>query len=344
MKRGLVVLDRREVGDEWAQRVRTLQKGLVDAGVDVALVYGDVFRSDDIGYLTNLCIYWNEGILAVPKEGRPTFLTKLSPRVHTWMRATSTVEDLRSGPSFGKLIEAYLHERRAAVLGLVDAGLWPGLLSSDVASVAVGWEIRDLGPLVRARRAIPSPAELDVLRLGGALVAAALENGTAVSGSPTEQLAAIERSARCDGCTDAEVDVALAPGGTRALRITVQYSNGWLHAERLVDDDSAGWVNRVKAAHGAVLAAVAPGVDVAALYAAAAVHLTSLPQGAIWRLTAVDQADLSTFGEMNSPPAFAAGGVVAVGIELEFGATRVGVADTAVVGPDGTTVLTCPLA
>src|SRR3954470_19296331 len=131
MKRGLVVLDPDEVPTgEWQERVGGLQRRLAEERVDLALVYGDVFASDDIGYLTNLCIYWNEGVLAVPVDGEPAFLTKLSKRVHPWMRATSTLEDLRSGRDLAGLIADLAGETRA--VGLVDRDLWPAALVHDV--------------------------------------------------------------------------------------------------------------------------------------------------------------------------------------------------------------------
>ena len=55
MKRGLVVLDPDEVSpQERADRLARLQERMAAEGVTIALVYGDVHRSDDIGYLTNL--------------------------------------------------------------------------------------------------------------------------------------------------------------------------------------------------------------------------------------------------------------------------------------------------
>ena len=105
MKRGLVLLDPAEIpADEWRGRVAAVQRELAAAGTDVALIYADVSRSTTSRYLTNLCVYWNEGILAVPAHGDPVFLTKLSPRVHPWMRLISTVTEIRSGRSFAELV------------------------------------------------------------------------------------------------------------------------------------------------------------------------------------------------------------------------------------------------
>jgi hypothetical protein len=103
VKRGLVEPPRAD----HAGRVRALQERLRAAGAQLGLVYGDVSRSDDIEYLTGLCIYWNEGVVGVPADGEPALLSKLSKRVHPWMRATSTLTDLRSGRDLAALIAGF---------------------------------------------------------------------------------------------------------------------------------------------------------------------------------------------------------------------------------------------
>ena len=157
MKRGLVVRDRSEIADaEWDGRIDSVQSVMADQGLDFVLVYGDVFRSDDIGYLTNLCIYWNEGVVAVPAHGSPLLLTKLSQRVHSWMRATSTMTDLRSGKTFGELVTGLVARRRhrnprprrrRPVARLHRGG--------NPATAIPGWDLRMLGSLVRDQRAYP---------------------------------------------------------------------------------------------------------------------------------------------------------------------------------------------
>ncbi|OLT02087.1 hypothetical protein BJF90_04755 [Pseudonocardia sp. CNS-004] len=206
MKRGLVVLDPAEVPEqERAERVLRVQRRLAGDGVTIALDYADVHRSDDLGYLTNLCLYWNEGILAVPVVGEPTFLMKLSPRVHPWMRRSSTLTDLRSGKGFTALVEGLLEGIEPGVLGLVDAGLWPATAIEEVRAAAPGWEIRPLGGLVREQRLVPSAAERALLsaaqaQLDGALAAAA-------GAAEDERIALVERALRGAGFTDVLAEV-----------------------------------------------------------------------------------------------------------------------------------------
>lgn len=329
MIRGLHVLDPSEVSDdEWADRVRRLQERMAADGVDVALVYGDVFRSTDIGYLSNLCIYWNEGILAVPADGAPTFLTKLSPRVHTWMRATSTVDDLRSGKAFGPLVAAYLAERPAGVLGLVDRPLWPVDLVGEVA--VDGWDVRALGGLVREQRLVPSPAELTLLRDGARVLRRAVDDATRTELPDQERVAIVEHRMRTDGFTEVLVNAT-----DTTLEATGQYRHGWLHRADVVRPGES-WARPLAYALDAVLGAVGEGQTSDVLTAAAAPMLTGLPAGTEWHVICVNQADLATGGEYSPEADLPLGAVIVVGVELIFGdGRRAAVARTVLVGPDG---------
>ena len=127
MKRGLVVLDPAEIPPgELEQRVGALQAELRARGLAAALVYADVYHSGDLGYLSNICLYWNEALLAVPADGQAALLTKLSPRVANWWRATSNLEDFRSGRVLAKLAEGFLAEQGPGGVGLVGDGLVAG--------------------------------------------------------------------------------------------------------------------------------------------------------------------------------------------------------------------------
>ena len=158
MKRGLVVLDPAEIPPgELEQRVGALQAELRERGLAAALVYADVYHSGDLGYLSNICLYWNEALLAVPADGRAALLTKLSPRVANWWRATSNLEDFRSGRVLAKLAEGFLAEQGPGGVGLVELDWWPDQLLADVTAAAGGREITDLGSVVRRRRQVPCP-------------------------------------------------------------------------------------------------------------------------------------------------------------------------------------------
>jgi hypothetical protein len=318
MKRGLVVLDPAEVPEqERAERVLRVQRRLAGDGVTIALDYADVHRSDDLGYLTNLCLYWNEGILAVPVVGEPTFLMKLSPRVHPWMRRSSTLTDLRSGKGFTGLVEGLLAGVEPGVLGLVDAALWPATAIEEVRAAAPGWEIRPLGGLVREQRLVPSAPERALLsaaqeQLDGALAAAA-------GAAEDERIALVERALRGAGFTDVLAEVVHGPDGVAAVDVTGQYRFCWVRGARLVDGADAPWVAGLRAALAAAVAAVAPGVAASAPAAVAERALTGLPPGAVGSATVVHQADLSTGGDYADPAEpLPAGAVVVVGVEVLF--------------------------
>ncbi|GAA1318553.1 aminopeptidase P family N-terminal domain-containing protein [Pseudonocardia xinjiangensis] len=343
MKRGLVVLDSAEVPEqERPGRVARLQQRLTDEGVTLGLVYADVHRSDDLGYLTNLCIYWNEGILAVPAEGEPAFLMKLSPRVHGWMRRSSTLTDLRSGKGFTALVQGLVENREQGVIGLVDAALWPATAVEEVRAAAPGWEVRPLGGLVREQRLVPSTAELDLLGRAAAALRTALDAGTAPDLPDGERIAILEQALRGAGYTDLMVEVVHGPDGVSAVEVTGQYRFGWLRVARLVAPHAGvalpSWAAAVQNALAAARGAVAPGVRAAAPAAAAEnAFTTGLPSGAVLHATVVHQADLSTGGDYASPDEeLAPGAVVVVGVEVLFpDGGRVAVADTVRVGVTG---------
>ncbi|HKN96990.1 MAG TPA: aminopeptidase P family N-terminal domain-containing protein [Pseudonocardiaceae bacterium] len=337
MKRGLVLLDPAEVPErEWRRRVGALRERIAADGIDVALVYGDVFRSDDIAYLTNLCVYWNEGVLAVPATGEPTFLTKLSPRVYPWLRRVSTVEDIRSGRNFADLVAAYLADRPDARVGIVDAGLWPESVLEQLAARLGGHRVRELGGLVRDLRLAPAAPEAGLLRTAGALLDQAATAAAAPGLGVPERVSVAERTLRWGGYLDVLTQPSATTDGVSSLRITGQYRTCWLQAARL--SGQAPWTARLTAALDAAIAAVRPGVTGADLRAAAG----TLPAGG--ELNWVHQADLSTNGEYaHADPAavLAEGAVLALAADVLFddGGYAV-VADTVLVTGAGQETLT----
>lgn len=336
MKRGLVLLDPAEVPEsEWGRRIGVLQKNLAADGIDVAFVYGDVFRSDDIAYLTNLCVYWNEGVLAVPADGEPAFLTKLSPRVYPWMRRVSTVEDIRSGRNFADLVATYLKDHPDATVGLVDAGLWPESVLAELTDRLGDRQVRELGGLVRDLRLAPAEAETGLLRTAGGLLAEAALASAAPGLAVPERVAVAERTLRWGGYLDLLTQPGATTDGVSSLRITGQYRTCWLQAARLSGD--APWTGQLTSALDAAIAAIGPGVTGADLRAA-----VSLPEGG--ELSWVHQADLSTNGEYaRTDPAtpLAEGAVLALAADVLFddGGYAV-VADTVLVTATGHETLT----
>lgn len=366
MKRGLVVLDPAEVPvDEWRQRVADLQRRLAEERVDLALVYGDVFASDDIAYLTNLCIYWNEGVLAVPATGEPVFLTKLSPRVHPWMRRVSTVTRIASGKQFGALAAKAAAELpgggEPGTLGLIDAPLWPASVVAELRAALPGWQVRELPSWVREQRAVPSAAERALLaeagRVVGRAVDAAVEDaapaGTEGSSAPAaaaegpggrDRVATVERLVRGAGFLDVQVHTAHGLDGVECVQVTGQYRTLWVHAARLAGAAGSGWAAALGEAHEAALAAAREGACDADLEAAARPALDRLPEGSNAQVGWVDQTDLASGGEYRVRPAgtpLRAGSAVAVTVDaLLPGGGYAALADTVFVTAQGARPLT----
>jgi Xaa-Pro aminopeptidase len=341
MKRGLVVLDHEEVrADEWASRIRKLQEQVRAAGVDIALIYNDVSRGDDIGYLTNLVIYWNEGVLAVPAEGDAALLTKLSKRVHSWMQKTSNLTDLRSGRTFGDLVSAYVADRPAGTIGFVDAQLWPASIIKEINAAVPEWKTVNLGPLVRDSRALPSPAELELLRTGARVLRDALAAATANGLEARERVAALELTARRGGFADVLFRTADEAGHV-TVEAAGEYRHGWLLIGRTFGAEA--WLPTLVEAHHAALRAVRAGVDWADVETAASGILAALPAGAVPTLRWISQADFATGGELQPPPTAGPSDGEVIGVVLEVidpDGRRSVLGDTVLVTAEGTEPLT----
>jgi Xaa-Pro aminopeptidase len=345
MKRGLVLFDPAEIpADEWHGRVAAVQRELAADGTDVALIYGDVSRSDDIAYLTNLCVYWNEGILAVPSHGDPVFLTKLSPRVHPWMRLISTVTEIRSGRSFAELVAKFLGPADGGAVGLIEAELWPAAVAAEIRQALSNWDVRPLAGLVRALRQVPSPAEVALLRRAATSLAETAA-GVAVPGlSDGERIAVAERGLRGDGFLDVQVDTARTADGVTSVLITGQYRYLWLHASRVAATGTAAWPDLLRQAIAFAVTAAVPGATAADLDEAARPALDQLPAAATSDVRWVHHADMATNGEYADYPSslpIPAGSAVVVGIDVRFAdGTHAAVAETVLVTADGPVCLT----
>lgn len=305
MKRGLVVLDPLDVTrEEYALRVGALQDRLRASGCGLGLVYGDVHRSGDITYLTNLCLYWNEGILAVPAEGAPAFLAKLSPRVHPWMRSTSTVGDLRSGEDLADLVEAVAAEHPEGAVGLVEEMWWPTLLVEKVRRRLGHRHLRALGPVVRNLRRRPSEAERRLLQHSARLAATAVAVAARTPGGRSERVAAAERELRSAGVRDVLLWCDPGPRRGWSIEVLVDWRGYWAHAARTVLEDlvrpEAG--ERFTEAYRKATATLGAGVWRSALEAVVRAEFTGLP-GAWWSVDVVEHVDLETRGEYRPPQA-----------------------------------------
>jgi len=256
MKRGLVAAAG-ESAPVYAARLERMRARVREAGAVAALVYGDVYRSDDIAHLTNLCIYWNEGVLAVPAEGPPAFLAKLSARVHPWMRRTSVLEDLRASQKLAQLIASYLDELGAGPVALVDEDWWPADLVADVRAATPDRATLALVDAIREGRLVPDERDLADLRRAGEIVAGALAAAKDAEGAVTERIAALEFAARGAGARDVLVHAHSLGDGALALELTVQYANVWASAARTFGGSESADAG-LQAARAALVAGSSP--------------------------------------------------------------------------------------
>jgi len=325
MKRGLVAAAGADT-PVYEARLERLREQVRDMGAVAALVYGDVYRSDDIAHLTNLCIYWNEGVLAVPADGPPAFLAKLSARVHPWMRRTSILEDLRASQRLPELIASYLDELGPGPVAFVEEDWWPGELAAGIEAAASERGSVTLGDAVRRTRLAPDTRDLDDLRRAGEIVAGALAAAeSAADGEDANaRIAAIERAARGEGARDvlAFAAPAAGDGGALTVELTVQFANVWASAARTFGGDGSA-----DSALTSVIESLRSGMPV--------------PDGV--GVKVVHHCDLATAGDLR-PAADAAqplsdGAVVAVTVRAENGEVA---GDTLRIAADGASALTIP--
>ncbi|MGH9104073.1 MAG: M24 family metallopeptidase [Acidimicrobiales bacterium] len=344
MKRGLVVLDPEELPlEELAGRATSLQGALRKQGLAAALIYGDVYRSGDITYLSNICIYWNEGILVVPASGKMAFLTKLSRRVHPWMHSTSVVEDLRSGPSLADLAEELLAGVAPGPIGLVERPWWPATLVGDLEGRLGGRELRDLGSRVRSARRSPSGAERALLARGGALTAAAVVSGLDGGLTNSERAGRVELTARRGGIEDVAVYCRGGGAETDTIEVVGEYRGYWTSAARVLTKGSPRWAASLEEAWRAGAAALRPGATCREVQDELSDALDGLAGSCSVDL--LHHTDLETDGGFRraeeSSLRLEEGSVAALRMELDLpGGSRAVVCDTYEIGADGARCLT----
>lgn len=321
MKRGLVVLDPAEIPPgELDRRVADLQHHLRGQGLAVGLIYADVYHSGDITYLSNICVYWNEALLAVPASGGPALLSKISRRVHPWMRATSNLEDLRSGPKLADLVARYVDDLGPGAVGLVEMDWWPAQVVADIEAALPGRDLEDLGGVVRRRRRAPSAPESALLRTAARLTGQAVTIALDGPSTNPERAGRAELTARLGGAEDVSVYCHRSTAGADTIEVVSEYRGYWTSAARVVANGEAPWAGPMHEAYRAGVSVLGSGVTGDQVRAAIGGPLT--PTGLGWRADLVDHTDLETDGgyrsaaDMGEPLADAS--VFALRLELDL--------------------------
>jgi hypothetical protein len=303
MKRGLVLFDPNETPpEEYRSRLGRLQERLRADGLACGFIYGDVASSGDICYLTNLTIYWNQGVLAVPDQGEPVFLTKLSTRVYPWMRSSSVVNDIRSNPDLGRAIVQFCRERLAGraspKVALIDEAWWPESIVANVRAALPEVGFSNIEGLVRDQRAQPSQSELALLGRARSILEHAID--TALTGNHTteERWAVVQRISRRCGFMDIFGHCHADPkDGSVSVEVSGQFRHLWLRRAKARGGDATA---RLRPALDAIAGSLNPGATRGEVQAAGARYA----EIAGWQGFACDclsHTDIETDGAQRPP-------------------------------------------
>jgi hypothetical protein len=207
MKRGLIDWDTQELPPaELARRLASVQAVLGTRGLDALVLYSDVWRSNDVRYLTNYMPYWNRAFAVVPKDGKPILLCSLSPRVYPWIKSVTVHETIIASPNLPVALFKLCAERGWAHVGVCDL---EGLPADIHAQMLTGKaSIVDV-PRDEVRQG-PGEVEVRMHAHAARLARKALESGLTASDkqSDHELTGRIERLLRRAGAEDAVILVS----------------------------------------------------------------------------------------------------------------------------------------
>jgi Xaa-Pro aminopeptidase len=325
----------------YASRLDGLRTAAAQSGASAVLVYADVSRANGIDYLTGFCLYWNEAVLAVPLDGPPALITKLSKRVQPWIKRSSILEDIRSGPNLAGNTAAFLEERLGtgrSRVAVCDMSWWPnGLLASLGAALPTS-ELADLPAGVRSLRMLPDAQELGVLRQAGSLLQSAVDDAQRRGTNMAERSELAVRNARRAGFLDVEIDGKSLGDGTEYLDALGQYRYAWVRLCRprggLEGTRAAEWLKEA-------IAAIRPGVSERDLEAAVRSRIGRRYR---YSVTCLPHAEIESRGAFRLPQEhlrpFQAGEVVSPSLTLAADGSFVRSAETLIEGRNGAEPLT----
>jgi len=121
MKRGLITWDKAEIPPEvFERRIDRVRRVLAERELEALIVYSELWRSNQARFFSNFMPYFNRALLVIPREMPATLLCGLSPRVYGWIRAVTTIEDVRPAGNFAKPLFEIAAERKWTRIGVLD--------------------------------------------------------------------------------------------------------------------------------------------------------------------------------------------------------------------------------
>jgi hypothetical protein len=122
MKRGLIHWDRTELPTSaFDARLEGLNQLCATFDVAAIVAYSDVWRSNDVRFVSNYMPYWNRALAVVPRGEKPILLCSLSPRVYPWIKSVTVHETILASPSLPAQLTKLCAEKGWKRIGMVDA-------------------------------------------------------------------------------------------------------------------------------------------------------------------------------------------------------------------------------
>jgi hypothetical protein len=138
MKRGLIGWDKALLPEAvFTERLAALDQHMADFDVPALVVYTDVWRSNDVRFVSNYMPYWNRAFAVVPRGEKPILLCALSPRVYPWIKSVTIHEVIVASPSLPKQLMKLCGERGWSKVGLFDHQGLPEDLHAQLAAEAL---------------------------------------------------------------------------------------------------------------------------------------------------------------------------------------------------------------
>lgn len=260
MKRGFIGWDPEQLPRAALEaRLEELQRHIAGLGVQALVAFSDVWRSNDVRYLSNYMPYWNRALTVIPPGERPILLCALSPRVYPWIRSVTLHETIIPSPQLVAQLVKLCAERGWTRIGVLDYEGLPYDLYRQLAAEKL--DIVDVPRhLVRPQA---TQSELAMHRRAAQLVRKALATEitpTAVGITDRELTGRLERALRRAGAEDLFVLVSdgqtapVPPSGKlihphSSVSVALEYCGHWVKLSR----NLAGLTSPLPPARGATV-------------------------------------------------------------------------------------------
>jgi hypothetical protein len=213
-------------------------------GVPALVAFSDVWRSNDVRYLSNYMPYWNRALTVIPAGEKPILLCALSPRVYPWIRSVTLHETIVPSPNLVAQLVRLCAAGGWTKVGVLDHEGLPYEIYRQLAAEKL--EIVDVPRrLVRPKA---TESEVAMHRHAAKLARGVLESeitGVAVGLTDHELTGRLERALRRAGAEDLFVLVSnghtspvpasgAAIGTSSSVTLALEYCGHWVKLSRNV--------------------------------------------------------------------------------------------------------------